>query len=135
MPIVFRNHQAIKTLLSLEKMSALPRFLCCHLLSCLSWLCVFRLGAVQGNKSILLQPNYCNVYLLIPCNKVKSKSPKGTLVMGTLALEHPGCWMPDLRLVHSIYSPALSPAPGSAPFSPTYPQKVKSCDLCPALQE
>lgn len=51
LPTVFRNHQAVKTLLSLE-----PRFPCCHLLSCLSWLCVPRLGAVQGNKAFSCDP-------------------------------------------------------------------------------
>ena len=34
-PIVFRNHETIKTLFSLEKMTALPRFPCGLLLSLL----------------------------------------------------------------------------------------------------
>lgn len=110
LPIVFRNHQPIKTLLLLEKKSALPRYPCCHLLSFLPIVTLHALlSSFAGNKRLFLQPADCSVCLLISCDNVESKSRKGGL--GYVNFGICMSWLSDTRSDAKSFPPILLPQP------------------------
>lgn len=133
LPIVFRNHQTIKTLLLLEKKSALPRYPCCHLLSFLPIVNLRSLlSSSAGNKRLFLQPADCSVCLLISCDNVDSKSRKGGL--GYVNFGICMSWLSDTRAEAKSF-PTHTLATTFPLFNPTDPWKVELYNMHTALKK